>query len=390
MKTKRVVLIMPYDVGYFANVTRGIGAYVLENSSWKLEFQSWWDMEQVLRTSERARPDGFIVDPAWRDCVSTLRKLKVPFVLVRNIPDMLEGIDAPCVGFNDMAIGRLGANHFLERGFTNFAYYGYPNEKYSMEREGGFRAAVEESGFTVSSFHWRYSIETALQAEAELGEWVVSLSKPLAVFTAHDWLGVRLVQVCRVLGLRVPEDVAILGVDNIDIACAYMHPPLSSIDPGADRVGYEAAAMLDRMMAGEQPPESPLVVAPKFRVIARQSTDIIAVSDPEIVDALRFIREHAAEPISVSDILDDIPIARRKLERQFRKLIGRSPLEEIRRMHIERAKELLAGTGLPMAEVARKSGLIHAAQLSYVFGKITGMTPTAYRKKYKPEIPSAK
>jgi LacI family transcriptional regulator len=209
-------------------------------------------------------------------------------------------------------------------------------------------------------------------------DWVRSLPKPAAVFTCNDLWGLQLAETCRQLGYGVPEDVAILGVQDDDLLCELARPPLSSIAIPAERIGFEAAAMLDRLLARPRLRPPPLLFPP-LGVVNRQSTDILAVSDPQVATAVRFIQERAHQPLLVEDVLQAVSISRRALERRFRQALHRTLGEEIRRAHLERARELLARTSLAMSAVAQRSGFTDGKHLATVFRQETGVTPTAYR-----------
>jgi LacI family transcriptional regulator len=215
-----------------------------------------------------------------------------------------------------------------------------------------------------------------------MGEWLASLPRPLAVFAANDLWGFELVQAARERRLHVPEDVAILGVDNDQLICEIAHPPLSSIRLGAERIGREAVALLGRLLRGK-PPEAGLLRVPPLDVVTRHSTDVLAVEDPEVAGALRHIRQHAAEGLSVKQLLTALPVNRRTLERRFVRALGHTPLEEIRRVRFERVKALLRAD-LAIYDVAARCGFASAAYLTTSFLQATGMTPSVYRRRFAP------
>lgn len=186
---------------------------------------------------------------------------------------------------------------------------------------------------------------------------------------------------CRVLDIAVPEEVAVIGVDNAETFCELCDPPLSSVVPDAERIGFEAAALLDRLMAGDAPENSDLRIPPKS-VITRQSTDVLAVEDADIALAVRFIREHACEGISAPDIIVHLPISRSALERGFRRFLGRSPQEEIRQVRLKRVKQLLAETDWPLARIAEATGYEHPEYLMVQFKRLVGQTPSQWRQAF--------
>jgi LacI family transcriptional regulator len=198
----------------------------------------------------------------------------------------------------------------------------------------------------------------------------------------NDIRGQQVLTACRAIGVAVPDEVAVLGVDNDEVLCDLADPPLSSIIPDTRRIGYEAAACLDRMMCGEPPP-GPTTVIPPLGVVTRRSTDVLAVDDRALAHAARFIRERACEGITVQDILDGIPLSRSVFERRFLKTFGRTPKAEIVRTQLRRVMQLLAETDLPLKQIADRTGFEHPEYMSAAFKKRTGLTPGVYRRSVR-------
>ncbi len=309
-------------------------------------------------------------------------------LLDRHLPVVdLDGLQSespfPRVLADDKAIGAMAAEEFLQRGHRHFGYMGLPDEHYSELRREGFHTRLAEEGFEALD-NTRHSLggrEDWRWWRNQTEQWIRSLPKPVAVLTCNDNQGRTLTSVCNRAELRIPEDVSILGVDNDAVLCQLCSPPLSSIEKDDQARGFQAAALLDALMQGERPPAETITIPPR-QIVTRQSSDLLAVEDADVAEALRFIRQNASHPIGVSDVLRHIPISRSSLEKRFAAAIGRLPGEEIRRVHIERAKQLLARSDLPMAEVARRSGLRTAKSLSDVFSRNVGMAPSAYRRQH--------
>jgi LacI family transcriptional regulator len=302
---------------------------------------------------------------------------------------------------DDVATGAMAAKHFLERGFRHFAFFGVPWMLWSRERETGFRAEIERTfesrgsgstrtetkGHSFASYGSAADQSSAPFAAAPrkrmpaMNAWLATLPRPLALFAANDVWGFELVQAAREVGLRVPDDVAILGVDNEELLCEIAHPPLSSIRLGAEQIGAAAVTLLDQLLRGRA--YGSVTRVPPLEVVTRQSTDVLAVEDPDVAASLRHIREHAADGLSVKQLLDTIPVNRRTLERRFVNVLGHTPLEEIHRVRLERAKSLLQ-TDLPIYDVAVRSGFATSEYLATSFRRSTGMTPTEYRRRFAP------
>ena len=209
------------------------------------------------------------------------------------------------------------------------------------------------------------------------------LPKPAGVFAAYDIKGRQLLDACRDAGVAVPEEIAVVGVDNDELLCGLATPPLSSVIPNTRRTGYEAARLLDRMLQGEEvPPEGHFI--PPLGVHARQSTDILAVEDREIAAAMRFIREQACDGITVEDVLRAVPLSRRVLERRFRAVVGRTPHEEILRLRLDRVKQLLAETDLSLERISTLAGFAHPEYMSVAFKREIGVTPGCHRAQIRP------
>ena len=274
---------------------------------------------------------------------------------------------------DDEAVGRMAYRYFRERGFTNFAFCGHPTGDWSLARQHAFARAAAEDAF---------DCRVTAHADEVPAKWLAALPKPTALLAANDRYSWYAVDACRIAGKRIPDDVAILGVDNDELTVAMSRPALSSIELPGFRIGEEAAAMLAALMAGARVSPVPRLLPPES-VISRASTDVLAMDDEAVVQALRFIRASSAKPITVDDVLDAVPLGRRSLERRFRKALGRSLLDEIRQVHIDRAKRLLTTTTLAMPVVARESGFASAVRFSSVFHQVVGMSPTAFRRAHQ-------
>jgi LacI family transcriptional regulator len=213
-----------------------------------------------------------------------------------------------------------------------------------------------------------------------VAQWIQSLPKPIGLMACNDIRGQQVLNACRAVGVAVPDDVAVIGIDNDEVLCELSSPPLSSVVANTERIGYEAAALLDRMMKGGKAPKHPIVIGP-LGIVTRRSTDVLAIEDRHIAAAVRFIRERACDGVDVGDLLQAVPLSRSTLERRFYKVLNRSPKEEILRVRMNRAKQLLAETDFPLSWIAEKIGLEHTEYLSVIFKKRTGMTPAGFRAK---------
>ncbi|MDX1564183.1 MAG: substrate-binding domain-containing protein, partial [Phycisphaeraceae bacterium] len=206
------------------------------------------------------------------------------------------------------------------------------------------------------------------------------------VMACNDLMGQQVLNASRAVGVSIPEEVAVIGVDNDELFCDLSDPPLSSVEPNTEKIGYEAAGLLDRMMQGEPPPSAKVFIDP-MGVVTRQSTDVLAIEDRHVAAAVSFIRQHACDGINVEDVLQHVRIPRSSLERRFSASIGRTPKAEIVRVQIERVKQLLAATDYILPRIAELAGFKHPEYMSVVFKQKTGRTPGQYRKESQIEAP---
>ncbi len=332
--------------------------------------------------------DGMIVHAAQQN-LAELQNLSYPVV---NLGALVADTGMPTVIPDSLAIGRLAAEHLIERGFTQLGFCGFEGHGYSDQRQRGVADFAQRRGATL---HLYDQTERKLPdqgstaffetEQANMIAWLRELPKPVGVVCANDMRSRQLLAAAQRAGLAVPERVAIIGADNDELLCETAMPPLSSVAIDFERLGYEAAALLHQLMRGEPPPKRPRLLAPSG-VIERQSTDILAIRDPDLAQALRFIRENASDDeLTVEGVLEAVPVSRRSLERRFKEVLGRTPHEELTRIRVEHAKRLLAQSDLSMPHVAARSGFTSAERLSVVFRRTTGLTPTAYRQQQRPE-----
>jgi LacI family transcriptional regulator len=280
----------------------------------------------------------------------------------------------------------LAAEHFLERGFTRFAFFGCVKYDWSRRRQDGFARRVEAAGWRCEEYRLKRDLpwgHPSWDSEiTRLSRWITGLPKPLGLMACNDFFGVQIIDVCRRADVAVPEEVAVIGVDNETLACEMANPPLSSVIPDCRRIGYEAAQMLDRLIKGDRPSASRRSIAPRGIAI-RQSTDVTAIDDPLVAEAMRFIREHACDGIQIADILEHVTTSRSVLQRRFRKVLRRTIHDTIAGIKLQRVKQLLIETDLSLADAARRAGYVHVEYLSAAFRQATGSSPGAYRKEHR-------
>lgn len=351
---------------------RGVAEYARHHGPWAF----LWEPGGLEKAWPRLR--GMVADGVILRDTEPVRE-----IVRRGLPAVVFGhSQAEVPGLANVitdsaAIGRLGADHLLDRGFREFGYCGLPGKPWSDLRCECFRVRVGEAGFGVREFEFFGSQAAGMR---RLSRWLGGLPRPVGVMACNDDLGERVIEACKVAGLRVPEEVAVLGADNDELVCELSDPPMSSVAIGFERAGYESARLLHRMMAGAGARGRAISVRASG-VIARQSTDILAMDDPQVVKALRFIREGGASAMRVGDVAKASGLSRRVLEKRFRARLGRSVLSEIRRARVQRISGLLAGTNLTVSQIAMDLGFAGTEHVARYFRRELGMTPLEFRRR---------
>jgi LacI family transcriptional regulator len=379
MAIRQIALALPLSAGFHEEILQGIVEFAQKRGSWTfLTAPETYDMSVSGLAGWPG--DGVIADIFTREEARAAHELGIPVV---NLSGSLADAGLPRVMNDQRALGRLAAEHLLQCGIRRFAYYGVRGVWYARQRGEGFVRRLKEAGHTCvvldapKAFDKRRNWHHWL---SELRGWLKTLQPPFGVMAASDIRARMVIDACRQLGLYVPHDVAVIGVDNDSFACEVSRPTLSSVARNAREIGYRAARLLDRLFSGRKPPKHDLIVPP-LGVVARESTDIVPVDDPNLSRAVRFIREHVGQPFTVADLLREVPVSRRWLEYRFREHFGHSPHEYICEARIERAKQLLAEARKPSLEqIARSCGFSDTRNLRLVFHRFMGMAPSEYRR----------
>ncbi len=372
---RNVALLIETSNAYARGLLQGVVHYIREHEPWSFHLMEQGRGDDPPAWLARWRGDGIIARIETPNIARAVVRAGLPAVdlsAARLVPRL------PWVETDDEQIARLAAEHLLERGFRHFAFCGDARFKWSAWREEHFRRRLEAAGQPVQVYRPTSGAGDLAGQAREMRRWLEALPKPVGVMACYDIRGQQVLDACRGAGLAVPEEVAVIGVDNDTLLCELASPPLSSVVPNAHRTGYEAAALLDRMMRGEKVAARSQLIAP-LGVEARQSTDVLAVDDREVARAVRFIREHACDGINVGDVLKAVPLSRRVLEQRFQRLLGHTPRVEILHARLARVKQLLGETDLPLYLIAERTGFEHVEYLSVVFKRETGATPRAFR-----------
>lgn len=364
---------------YGRAIVRGAARYANLRRRWLL----FKDLDRIIGDGgDRAWPalDGAIfAGTKWPVFITGLTHCRhAVYCSSAGEPDL-----CPIVGLDDYAAGVQAAQHLLNCRLERFAYY-FPRPSYrvSERRFEGFRDIIEARGFSCEVYPYTVSDEVIAPDRADIIRWLHDLPKPVGIMAFDDTNAHDLAEACLDADIGVPDHVAIIGVNNDDLLCECAWPPLSSVEADYSRVGYIAAQILDRMLAGETlSAKERVTIVPPLGVVQRQSTTTLAIRDPNLANAVRFIREHACDPCSVSDVLRVVPVGRRWLERQFVAQLRRTPHEEIARVRIETGQRLLRRSDLDMRDIARKCGFAELKNFYAAFRKVAGTTPAVYRRK---------
>jgi LacI family transcriptional regulator len=378
MSRRKVVgLLIETSNAYARGLLEGIISYTREHETWSIWLPEHGRGDAPPAWLAHWGGDGLIARIENAAIGRAVAATGLPVVDV-SAARVIAGI--PWVETDDAAIARLALDHLRERGFRHLAFCGEPRFNWSAWRWQHFHRLAREAGAAAVAcpapagdrpLPWN-------QERDRLAAWLAGLPKPVGILACYDIKGQQLLEACRDAGLAVPEEVAVIGVDNDRLICELCTPPLSSVVPDVHRTGYRAAALLDRLLAGGAADGSAHLIAP-LGVCARRSTDVVAVEDRILSAALRFIRERACEGINVGDVLAAVPQSRRALDRRFQEALGRTPHEEIVRVKLERAKTLLAETDLAQAAIARRAGFSSEEYLSVAFKRAVGLSPGEFR-----------
>lgn len=378
-RQRRVALLIETSNAYGRGLLRGVRAYNHEHGEWSTYLGEQRRGEPAPQWLSRWKGDGVIArleNPAIAAAVQALRCPVVDVSAARVLPEL------PYVETDDRAIALAAAEHLLARGFARFAYCGQPTFFWSNNRERYFCERITQAGFEISVFpDFQQALDNLSWDEEQtaIEKWLRRLPKPVGVMACYDMRGRQVLDACRHLHLDVPDQVAVIGVDNDELICEMSDPPLSSVVPDAAGAGYEAARLLNRLMRGRRV-EARGHLLPPVGVVTRRSTESFGVDDPDVSLAARLIREQACRGVKVADLVARTNISRRILESRFKKLLGRTPHEEIIRIQIERVKELLSHTDLALSTIADRAGFKHLEYMSVAFKRETGRSPGDYRE----------
>ena len=380
---KQILLLIETSRAYGRGLIEGISKYASEQGNWSIQFEDRSLHDPLPYWLKNWKGDGIIARTSTFMQRQRILKLKVPYV-------ELFGLHTPEVGCNDATIAQMAMEHFVARGICHFAFFAPEMQWWCQNRFEHFQQTLQQHGYSCFCFKQKKKLGKALSpscdisSDRELRNWLLKLPKPTGLFAATDVYSLTVLGVCQRAGIQVPREIAILGADNDHTICLSVTPQLSSIDVNNVLTGYTAAGLLHERMI--QPKRqwraTPLFIPPAY-VVTRQSTDIIACDDEDIVKAMELIRTNAITGITVTDVADTVCLSLRTLRRRFKKYIGHSPEKEIIDIRINVAKQYLRETTLPAYIISQNTGFSHPEYFIKAFKKAVGQTPMQYRKKYQ-------
>lgn len=379
-----MAVLIETSTAYGRGLLRGISRFAHAQPHWSLYLKPS-GKDGALRNLKDWNVDGVLVRVHDRRLADRVLSSSLPVVdLGYAIPHMF-----PWKISNDQEqVGRLAAEHLLDRAMRNFAFCGWgpahpTAEIWEMARLRSFRRTIRQRGHEVAIYEWpeRAKDRAWLPAQKHLAAWLKSLPKPVGLMAANDERALEILDAARDAAVNVPDEVAVIGVDNDEVLCQAAAPSLTSVALNLERIGYEGAAMLDRLIAGGAGPKKRVRVPP-VGVVARASTDVVAVADDLVVAAVRFIERNIHKPLCVADVLKEVNVSRKTLEVRFTSAMQRTPYAEILRRRMLRVKDLLTQTDWTTRKIAAESGFLHVENLHNVFRRETGQTPGEFRAQH--------
>jgi LacI family transcriptional regulator len=382
----KIILLTDFGEEYGTSLLKGITRYSQKYGPWVFcrmpgYYREMKGMDGILKWAKEWKADGILGQFYNNSSVEKLMNEGIA-VVAQDFKERHKNI--PNITGDYFKTGRMGADYFLRKGFENFAFYGFKNIVWSRERSEGFEKRVNEEGFEVHYFEHKRrfkSRELWYYKPSALSKWLKSLPKPIALMACDDNQGMHITEACRLTNIRIPEEVAVLGVDNDEMLCNLSDPPLSSVSLDTEKGGYEAARLLETMIKSNNQTYYDIVVEPT-QIITRNSTDIYAAKDKNVGMALKYIHNNIEKNLKVKDVLEQVPLSRRSLEKRFSQVTGYPVYEYIFNLRIEKFTQKLLETDLSVFEIAVDLGLNDSKNIARQFRQIKGCTPSEYRKKY--------
>ncbi len=382
-----VALLIETSREYARGLLRGVARYQQEHGPWSIYFEPHGLDDPPPEWLVGWQGDGILARVNSRAMADTIIASRIPAVDVRGA---LPELGLPFIGVDNRPVSRLAYDHLKDLGLRNFAFCGTPRGENPNQdlRCDYFVNLVEEGGHQCSTWlgeQQRQRASTWEEQQQQIATWLEGLPKPVGIMTCHDDRGQQVLDACRRAGVRVPDEAAVISVDNDPHLCNLCTPPMTSIDVNPSRIGYGAAEILATLMGGGQVEQMRTYLGPPRGIAARLSTEMLSIEDQDVAAAIKYIREHATEGIRVSDVIARAEQSPSTLERRVKKLLGRTIKAEITRVRLARAKLLLSETEFSVAKVAERTGFAEPKYFCEVFRKHECTTATEYRQRFRDE-----
>ncbi|WP_341225135.1 DNA-binding transcriptional regulator [uncultured Arcticibacterium sp.] len=381
----KIILLIDFAEEYSKALLKGIAKYSKENGPWvfcrmPLFQRETIGLDGILEWAKGWGADGIIGQLYNDPGIEKFKEAGIP-VIAQDFKERFNEI--PNITGANKEAGSMGADYFIKKGFKNFAFYGFKDIVWSRERAEGFEERVVKGGHKVHYFEqaMAHSSDIWYYMPSSLSQWLKSLPKPIALMACDDNQGQHITEACRHSGIRIPEEVSVLGVDNDEMICSFSDPPLSSIGQDTEKGGYDAARLLHQMMENSTSVHYDIIVRPT-QVITRQSTDIYSTSDKHIATSLKYIHQNIDKKLKVDDVVKQVPLSRRALEKRFLDMTGYPIYKYIFNLRIEKFSQKLLETDLSVFEIALELGFLDTKNIARQFKQMKGCTPTEYRNQF--------
>jgi len=380
--TKHVAVLIETSLAYGRGLLSGVSRFHQEHGTWSIDFKPYDLGDSLPDWLSPWQGDGILTRVTDRETARALIETGIPFIDLRGGS---RDLGIPAFGPDNRRVSVMAFEHLYERGLRHFAFCGEASGEslYDDERKSTFQKIVQEQDYECHLFKVQHQNQDADDWEVEqkqFVQWLASLPKPVGIMACHDDRGQKVLDACRRGGIPVPDEVAVIGVDNDAYFSGLSVPSLSSVDINSQLIGYEAASLLDSMMRGNKKFDQDMLFKP-VGVVARHSTEVSACQDQEIAAAIRFIADHACHRITVEDLAKHVTLSRTVLNRRFKQIVGRTPKAEIVRVQLEHAKRLLLNTDLSVSAVSERVGFTESNFIT-VFRRSVGQTPRAFRARH--------
>ncbi len=380
----RVILLIAPSRAFDRGLLRGISRYSNEKGPWTFyrEPPHYRNIDWDRKVSDRLRSGNV-------DAIIMREPERIDEIIETGVPGICAPVSRHTVdGFvnitiDNRAVGQMAADHLMNCRFRHFAFCGFEGVYWSARRGRAFCRRIRESGYNCHIYEPEKGIDSLWEKEAPVMiEWLKSLPKPVGIMTCNDDRAQHVLDACHAAKIHMPAEVGIIGVDNDEFVCELGNPPLTSICLNPERLGYQAARVLAKVMSGRDPLRKTIVGGPTH-VVPRRSTDILLLEDAEIADAIRFIRDNCDQPLRVDDVADAVAMSRRTLQQRFAGVVGMSVHKQILTERVARITQLLVETDLTVAQIAEKLNFSSPKQLDRVFIRLKEVAPTVYRSRYR-------